>query len=333
MDFFSHALLPYLLGSFQSLERRRLAALVLGGIVPDLDVLITWINVIYPNTMLLVHRGITHTFLFGFLFGMIILYLSTRSQIKSLFGRFIHFDLDLSLYSLVFVYAGILIHLIMDFSTTRGVPLFYPFEAFRYSAEIFSQIELIIMIFSILILAAILWKRSITKFNKHLFILFIIFLLVVGGIRIEGRASAAILFSGKNAETHPDSNLFGWEILENDGDQFQVYEYNYLTGKISHNSTYAKLSVASDIREAEMAIHAAENLPQVWLFRWRSYAVAINATSQNDSWIIEYYDPLVKTQMANTWSFFGQAAKNYGSIQVLVENSHAGIYEHARGMR
>jgi len=83
MDFFSHALLPYLLGSYIGLEKRLLAALVLGGIAPDLDVLISWINNIYPTSLLLVHRGITHTLFFGFFFGLLIFYLFSRDRIKS----------------------------------------------------------------------------------------------------------------------------------------------------------------------------------------------------------------------------------------------------------
>ena len=43
MDFFSHALLPYLLGRFLRIRRDYLAALVLGGIAPDLDVLVVWL--------------------------------------------------------------------------------------------------------------------------------------------------------------------------------------------------------------------------------------------------------------------------------------------------
>jgi hypothetical protein len=33
------------------------------------------------------------------------------------------------------------------------------------------------------------------------------------------------------------------------------------------------------VKEAEIAIDAAEKLTQIKLFRWRAYAVAINATS------------------------------------------------------
>ena len=90
-------------------------------------------------------------------------------------------------------------------------------------------------------------------------------------------------------------------------------------------STLSKLSLASSVTEAEIAIDAAEKLPQVKLFRWRAYAVAINATSENSSWIIEYYDPLVKAQMANSWRFFRPSLKGYGSVRVMVEDGVARV--------
>jgi hypothetical protein len=44
-------------------------------------------------------------------------------------------------------------------------------------------------------------------------------------------------------------------------------------------SAFPKLTVASSVKEAQIAIAAAEKLPLVLLFRWSAYAVAINATS------------------------------------------------------
>ncbi|MHB8119151.1 MAG: metal-dependent hydrolase [Methanothrix sp.] len=325
MDFFSHALLPYILGSFLRLEKKLLAALVLGGIAPDLDVLIAWINNIYPTSLLLVHRGVTHTLFFGFFFALIIFYFSSREQIKSFLGRFIKFDLDFSVESLAFVYAGVLIHLFVDFTTTRGVPLFYPWQAVRYSANIFSQIEPIMLIASLLVLAELIRERSRIKFNKNLFIVFLLFFLIVGGIRIDGKTAAESFFNGQNAEIYPDSNLFSWAVLENNSDQFLVYKYDSLIGKVINSSAFAKITVASSITEAEIAIDAAEKLPQVKLFRWRAYAVAINATSQNNSWDIEYYDPLVRAQMANSGPVFRPALKGYGSVGVRVEDGVARV--------
>lgn len=327
MDFFSHALLPYLLGSSLGLEKKRLAALVLGGIALDLDVFISWINNIYPTSLLLVHRGITHTLFFGFFFGLIIFYLTSREKIKSFLGKFIKFDLDFSISSLAFVYAGVLIHLIMDFSTTRGVPLFYPWQSQRYSADIFFQIEPIILMATLLVLAALVWKRSLIKFKKNVFIVFAIFLLIVGGIRIEGKAAAESSFSETSPAIYPESGLFKWAVLENDSEKFLVYEYDFLDKKASNSSTFPRLSVASSMQEAEKAIAVAEKLSQIKLFRWRAYAVAINATSTNGSWIIEYYDPLVKAHADDSRTFLRPSSKSYGSIQVMVEDGVARIIE------
>ncbi|MFA6371213.1 MAG: metal-dependent hydrolase [Methanothrix sp.] len=327
MDLFFHALLPYLLGSFLRLEKRLLAALVLGGIAPDLDVSLSLINNVYPTSLLLVHRGISHTIFFGFFFALIIFYLASREQIKSFLGRFIKFDLDFSAKSLAFVYAGVLIHLAVDYTTTRGIPLFYPWQAVRYSADIFSQIEPIILIASLLVLAELIRERHRITFNKNMMIIFVLIFLIVGGIRIEGKATAESFFNGRNEEVYPDSNLFSWIALENDSDQFLVYGYDSLTGKVTNNSAFAKITVASSRTEAEKAIGAAEKLPQVKLFRWRAYAMAINAKSQNSSWDIEYYDPLVRAQMANSGPAFRPALKGYGSVRVRVEDGVARVVE------
>ncbi len=328
MDLFSHALLPYLLGSYLGLDKRLLAALVLGGIAPDLDILISWINSVYPSTLLLVHRGITHTLFFGFFFALLIFYLTSREQIKDFLGRFINYDLNFSVKSLSLLYVGVLLHLLVDYTTTRGVPLFYPWQAARYSADIFSQIEPVALIFSLLVLAELIRERHRIKFNKNILVVFVLFFVIAGGVRIEGKASAESFFDGRNARIYPDSNPFSWVVLENDSNQFLVYKYDSLRGKVTNSSAFAKITVASSITEAKAAIGEAEKLPQVELFRWRAYAVAINATSQqNDSWIIEYYDPVVRAQMANSGPVFRPALKGYGSVTLRVVDGVARVEE------
>jgi inner membrane protein len=328
MDFFFHALLPYFLGSYFKLERKLLAALVLGGIAPDLDAFISWVSSVYPTTVLLVHRGITHSLLFGFIFALMLLYICTTGPVRSRLVRLIKFDLDLSLSSMAFVCAGVLLHLAVDYTTTRGVPLLYPWEAARYSADIFSQLELAVLAASLAVLVVLWRQRAQPKFNKNLFIIFLAYLLIVGGIRMEGKESAQDFFeqSGEKVEVHPDFGLFSWMALGSDGGQFQVYRYSLLQNNLTCQSAYPRLAVASSQKEAEEAIALAERLPQVNVFRWRAYAVAVNATSrENGSWEIEYYDPLVKLQMdgANQGSFFRPRPPGYGSVKVALVGGEA----------
>ena len=330
MDFFSHAVLPYLFGSFLDLKKKHLAALVLGGIAPDLDVLVVWINYIYPTSLLIVHRGFTHTLFFGFFVAAFVLFLATSDRVLTWAQRYIKLDLDFSVSCLAFAYAGVLSHLSLDYLTTKGVPLFYPFSAARYSADIFYMIELIIMIASLLVLIKLFRERSRAKFNKNFFIIFVAFLLIVGGIRIEGKEMAQGYITDKNAEVYPDSNLFQWTVLENDSDRFQVREFNALYGKMPHSTTFLRLNISSGSvgsvgsDESERALDLAENLPQVKLFRWRAYAVAINASERNGSWLFEYYDPVVKLETMNSWRM-AIAASGYGSLRVKVEDDEAHV--------
>ncbi|MCX9073609.1 MAG: metal-dependent hydrolase, partial [Candidatus Methanoperedens sp.] len=137
MDLFSHALLPYLLGNFFKRNKKEITAFVLGGIAPDFDVFLVWINSVYPTFFLIVHRGITHTLFFGFFTALAVLYLATREKVRSRVQKFISLETSFSKRTAVFAYAGVLVHLFLDYTTTRGVPVFYPFEAARYSAEVF----------------------------------------------------------------------------------------------------------------------------------------------------------------------------------------------------
>jgi inner membrane protein len=330
MDIISHALLPYLLGSFFRMNKKQIAAFVLGGIAPDLDFLVVWVNYFYPTSFLIVHRGFTHTFLFGFFTVLIILYLASRISIKSSIQRFVDFDLDFSFSSIAIAFVGLMTHLFLDFLTTRGVPLFYPWDYVRYSADIFFQTELIIMIASLVVLVKIFREkrskdRSWTRINKKYLIIFLAFLIVVGAARIDGKETTQSFFANENARVYPDSGLFQWVVLEDDIDQFHVYEFNSLLGKIEHSSAFFRMSVPFGVEAPWKAIDAAEKLSQVKLFRWRAYAVAINVTFQNGSWYLEYFDPIVKTEMMNAWLISQMDIKRYGSIQIKVDGERAAV--------
>ncbi len=189
MDIFSHALLPYLIGSFFRLDKKLLAALVLGGIAPDLDFILIWVYYVYPSDLLIVHRGFTHTFFFGFLTVLFVLYVASRDPVKNAIGRFVDFDVELSPIALALAYIGVLSHLFMDYLTTRGVPLFYPMYSARLSADIFYHTEIIIALASLAIIVH-LFKKPYRVDTKKTLMIFIAVLLVIGAIRIEGKETS-----------------------------------------------------------------------------------------------------------------------------------------------
>lgn len=324
MDFFFHALLPYLLGRFLGLKREYLAAFVLGGIAPDLDTLVVWINQIHPTSYLIVHRGFTHTLFFGFFLAAILLFLVSRNSIKVRSRGFITEDIEFSLSALAYAYGGIISHLFLDFLTTGGVPLFYPLTATRYSAGIFSRIEIVIMIATLLVIAKLITGRQKIKIDKRMSAVFLIFLLVVSGIRIGGK-EMAYGFYEDSPEIYPDLNLFQWIILKNDSENnsFRISYFNLLSGELPRNFSYLRKNVPPDEDGFDEALEATEILPQVKLFRWRSDAVAINASEKDGQWFIEYYDPVLKAQSMNSWRPLNSVSRAYGSIQVMVNEAGA----------
>jgi inner membrane protein len=269
MDIFSHALLPYLIGSTFRLDKKLLAALVLGGIAPDLDFILIWVNYIYPSNFLIVHRGLTHTFFFGFLTALFVLYIASRGPVKNAIGaigRFVDFDVELSLAALALAYAGVLSHLFLDYLTTRGVPLFYPMYSARLSADIFYHTELIVAVASLCIIVH-LFKKPYWVDTKKTLIVFIAVLLVIGAIRIEGKEASKSFLGDSNIKSYPSAGLFEWTLLDENGDEFDVYEYNALSRAAKFNSTFSRFNVLSEGTGAEAgeggivaAMEAAEKL-------------------------------------------------------------------------
>jgi len=267
MDVISHAVLPYLLGSSFKMDRKLLAAFVIGGVAPDLDVFIIWLALIFPSPdLLLVHRGITHSLIFGSLTALAAMLLLSRPPGRNIFRRWTGIDFCLSWPVAGLAFAGVLMHLFLDYLITKGVPLLYPLDTARFSAELLFHYEIIILVSSVCIA---LWlirgffeKKSVSRnTNNKLLVLFLIMLLAVGGARVEGKERALALENYGNIagdlkgdfEVFPDWSLFQWNILNKNESSFQVYSYNSLSNNISYIASYPRLHVELDSGNPESA--------------------------------------------------------------------------------
>jgi inner membrane protein len=319
MDLFSHALLPYLLGSLFKRNKQEITAFVIGGIAPDFDLSILWIQYLYPTFFLITHRGLTHSLFFGFFTALIILYLATRDKVKTLVRRFVDFEPAITRRTIAFAYAGVIIHLFLDYTTTRGVPLFFPFDVTRYSAEVFFYTDTYLTILSLIIIA-ILYKKPLQReaTTKFLVIFFVIF-AILGAMRTVEKTSAEDFFKDKNIQAFPTTDIFDWYVLGNDKDKINIYEYNGHTRTSPYNMTVPKLNITTGGENLGVALHAASEIPQVKMFECRAYAVAINASFNNGAWSLEYYDPVQRAMAHGSPEFFRIAASGFGSVKVKVE--------------
>lgn len=326
MDFISHALLPYLLGNFFKRNKEEVTAFVLGGVAPDFDVLVLWIQYLYPTFLLITHRGITHSFFFGFFTFLIILYLATRPAVRAKVKQFIEFEPVITKRTVLFGYAGILIHLFMDYVTTEGIPLLYPFTTTNYSAEIFFYQDIFLLILSISILIIIYKKPFQRKNSTKFLVIFLIFFLVLGTVRIEEKISAQdILLNNKDLNNtdisaYPTFNPFGWYVLSNESDKIKIYWYNGFEKNIRYIKTFIKMNIINEGEKLNFALNIASEMPQVKMFKWRAYAVAVNASFKSGVWFLEYYDPMQKVRMLDSPDFLKIVAPELGSLKVNVES-------------
>jgi inner membrane protein len=321
MDIFSHALLPYLFGTSFKQKKEDVTAFVLGGISPDIDVLIMWINFVYPTFFLITHRGITHSLFFGFITAICVLYLASRKGIRSFINRFIKFEPVMTGRSAVFACAGVALHLLLDYMTTRGVPLLYPLTTERYSAELFFYTDLSLTILSLLIIIY-LYKKPEQKNTaiKFLFV-FLLILALIGTFRTVEKSGAEGFFHGTEMKTYPTTSPFDWYVIRGIGEEIRIYEYNGLEKRSEYNETVKKIDVLKSGDGMDRALSTAEELPQVKMFRWRAYAVAVNASFEEETWSFVYYDPVQIAMFKDMPSIFKGVARGFGSMNVTVKGN------------
>jgi inner membrane protein len=323
MDIFTHALLPYLLGTSLKQKREDVTAFVLGGISPDIDFLIIWINFFYPTNFLITHRGITHSLFFGFITAICVLYLASRSRMRTYIRRFASVEPVINGRSIAFACAGASLHVFLDYMTTRGVPLFYPLTAARYSAELFFYTDLSLTILSLLMIIYLLKKpQQKNTAVKFLFVFLLIFALI-GTVRTVEKSNAEGFFHETEMKAYPTTSPFDWYVTVGIGKEMNIYEYNGLERRSEYNETVKSINVLKYGDGMDRALSTAEELPQVKMFRWRAYVVALNASFDEETWSFVYYDPVQRAMFKDIPRILKGVARGFGSINVTVKGNTA----------
>ncbi len=323
MDLFTHVALPLLLGRWLKKSAEEVAALALGGLAPDLDIFLLPINWIHPNFFLLVHRGITHTLLFGFFASILVLFLATVGPVRSQISQ--HFGLDpkFTRRAILFAYVGVLVHLALDGLTTRGIPLLYPIDFTRISAEIFFYSETPLLLASLGILIIEVKRQGLIDPQKMI-ILLLLFLVLTGCVRLAEKDRAEVIF-GDDARAFPATNLFEWTVLAEDGGDVRVYSYDALSREVLLSGDYPKMNASSSEDGLKAALDVAENLPQVRTFRWRAYEVVISAAFRDGGWDLAYRDPVMAARMMGMPTSPRGFFSGLVSLDVRVEGERAKV--------
>lgn len=298
MDFFTHFLVPFIILYFAKVKDKLAGGW--GGISIDFDFFIAGVGFLIPELFIFSHRGITHSFVFGFVTAVIFLYILTRPKVQEWIGNKINRDLNLKFTgkTILLAYFGVLIHLLLDYLTTGGIPLFYPFSLTKYSAYIFNYIDVFTAIIALLVIF-IIYLHIDEKYKKIAMILFVVMLVSVGGIRIYEKVNTMNAMESSlsgdftQIQTYPTEDIFIWAVVLVDPahGQYQLYEYNSLNGEKSFQGQYNAIKIRNGSYQSGLtAIAHADKLSEVQEFRWESFYTCVDAQYVGDKWKITYFD-------------------------------------------
>ena len=298
MDLITHFLVPYAIMVLIKSKYRLEGAF--GGISLDFDVLIAWIGILSPQLFVFSHRGITHSFFFGFFTSLLFLYFLTRKPVKNTINRIIrrNLNIEFSRVTVLIVFFGALTHLFLDSLTSLGIPLFYPFTITRYSAEIYYYLDTVTIIIAFAVLF-IIYLRINSKYKKIALTVFIAILIIFGGIRAYEKMDTLQQLSSVDGNytyitAYPTPDMFKWSVVKSNADNssYEVFQFNSLENSSTDFKIFQKLSVTNGTYISALnAVNQANNLPEVKKFSWTAYYTSVNA-EYSSNWNLTYFDIL-----------------------------------------
>ncbi len=297
MDFFTHFLVPFIIlfaiGSKYKLEGG------FGGISIDFDtIFVAWVGFLVPYLFVFSHRGITHSFIFAAVTSTLFLFVISRKQINEFIGKIIRRDISVvfTWKTIGIAYFGALTHLCLDFLTSRGIPLLYPFTLQRFSAEIYYYIDITTAVIALIVLL-ILYLKLDMKYKKAAMAIFMVILISFGGIRAYEKMNSLednpVSGNYVYSVAYPTADMFTWTIVQSNSNNSTYYsfKYNTLNNEKLDVKTVQNLTVSGgSIQSAQEAINKADKLPEVQNFMWDAYYPCINASYDGNAWKLTYFD-------------------------------------------
>lgn len=301
LDLFTHFLVPYII--LTAVKSKNKLAGAFGGIAPDFDtIFIAWIGILSPNLFIFSHRGITHSFIFGFITSTIFLYVISRKQVNGFISNLIKRDISVKFTktTIAIAYFGVLTHLFLDYMTTLGIPLFFPFSITRYAANIYQSLDIVTIILAAIVLIIIYIKIN-YKYKKAAMAIFMIILILFGGLRtyekinILDNETPTLNGNYTQLSVYPTSSIFVWNVVKinSQNTSYIVSQYNGWSHQESNIQTYNTPIVENgDYNAGLNAIKIANALPAVKQFKWNSYYTIVNAKYYSNKWDVTYSDVL-----------------------------------------
>jgi inner membrane protein len=299
LDLLTHFLVPYII--LVAVKSKNKLAGAFGGISPDFDtIFVAWIGILSPNLFIFSHRGITHSFIFGFITSTIFLYVISRKQVNQFIGNIIKRDITVKFTktTIAIAYFGVLTHLFLDYLTTLGIPLFFPFSISRYALNLYQSLDLVTIILAAIVMLVIYMKVN-YKYKKAAMAIFMIILISFGGLRAYEKVNIlddetpTLTGNYTQLSLYPTNSILVWNVVKSNSQNssYIVSQYNGWSNQESNIQTYNTPSVENGNYSAGLdAIKIADTLPTVKQFKWNSYYTVVTAKYNSTKWDVTYSD-------------------------------------------
>jgi len=312
MDFFTHIVISFAVANQLHQDEDSFRAFIIGGLAPDVDVLVSWLPALIPQLFILQHRGLFHT-VFAAPFIVILLILSINYSkefifIKRLQKPFQELNIRLNSNTVIWGVIGFFLHLCMDIITQGGLILFYPLINQRITISIISVFDpLITLLSSVLVFRFVYSKltgsntHSLLQFKKAATSVTILFVILLG---IYGFFQVTTIVNHSPSSTSPDIiPLFRWTVMERNK-TISIHIINQLTQNIISTYNYSSLTYNQtywDILSIESVVEQAKATIKYKRFEFQlgsDTRLAINVTfnEMENRWEISFLDTLHDAQ-------------------------------------
>ncbi|WP_369425622.1 metal-dependent hydrolase, partial [Methanothrix sp.] len=253
MDSITHGIAGWLLSGMLGMQEFA-SFIILGSVLPDIDILFHRLSHRDPRLYILTHGGYTHSIIgavsLAFLIYLALFILSPIAPVMAIGENGIPVLLGLL--------TGLFLHISFDSLAFPGIPLLYPLTDRKFTIGIFPGPSLVLMVFSLFYMTYS-WIR--TDWNSLL-----AFYLMISGIFVA-LSFAIRIIAGKRADglLIPTFNPLRWLSVEDRGDRYIVRSFTLL-GEEEVTWCFEKLQGLSGEE-----LEALEGAPELARHRYFSY--------------------------------------------------------------
>jgi inner membrane protein len=272
VDSLTHGLLAFYLLSALGLPGIFLLPVIIGAVLPDIDILFRRFSDRNPRYFIFTHGGFTHS-----ITGVVVMaaLLTTTAGLMDLLGL----PVPQLGYTLFFAFlAGSLVHVILDLLAYPGIPVLYPFSPRKYTLGIFPGPSLFLFAVTVGFLALVLAGiQSLASPAIYL-------VIVVGCIAFRTVMKAGVALT-KRGITVPRINPFDWLIIRESDGAYTLESYRAM-GSTTPLDLFPKYQHTTSEEIAPLL-----NRPEVQRHRYYSY---ISVAMRRDDGTVVFLDPLRK---------------------------------------